>query len=62
MREDPIVAEIHKNRQEIMATFDNDVEAYFRFIQGLEEENRKRGVPYVDGPLRKERLSAPDVA
>lgn len=53
MREDPIVAEVHRVRQEIMAAFDYDLESYFRYIQAREEENRRRGVRYVEGPIRK---------
>ena len=59
---DPIVAEIHEIRRRIMAEFDNDLEAYFRFIQAVEEENRKRGVRYVDGPLHNARAAEPDAA
>lgn len=62
MWEDPIVAEVHKIRREIMAEFDNDVDAYFRHIQALEEEDRKRGVRYVEGPLKKVEMPKPDAA
>lgn len=62
MWEDPIVAEIHKIRQEIMAKFDNDLDAYVRYIQGVEEEKRKRGVRYIDTPIRKTELPEPDAA
>ena len=51
--EDPIVAEVHQIRREIMAEFDNDVDAYFRYVQSLEEEDRKRGMRYVDGTVKK---------
>jgi hypothetical protein len=51
--EDPIVAEVHRIRREIMAEFNNDLEACFRYIQALEKENRKRGVKYVSHPLRR---------
>lgn len=62
MWEDPIVAEVHQARREIMAEFDNDVEAYFRYIQAVEEENRKRGVRYVEGPPHNARAAEPDAA
>jgi hypothetical protein len=62
MWEDPIVAEVHKIRQEIMAEFDNDLDAYFRYVQGVEEEKRKRGVQYVKAPLRKVGIPKPDAA
>lgn len=57
MHEDPIVAEVHQIRQEIMAEFNNDLEAYFRYIQAQEEEDRRRGVQYVEGPIRKGRTA-----
>jgi hypothetical protein len=62
MWEDPIVAEVHRIRQAIMAEFDNDLEAYFRYIQRVEEAERKRGVRYVEGPLHKGREVKPDAA
>lgn len=62
MREDPIVAEVHRIRQATMAEFDHDLEAYFRYIQALEQDDRRRGVPYVEGPLRKERATESDAA
>jgi hypothetical protein len=51
--EDPIVAEVHQIRQQIMAEFDYDLDAYFRYTQSLEEQDRKLGVRYVEAPLRK---------
>ena len=49
MWEDPIVAEIHRIREEILAEFDGDFDAYFKYVQGIEEENRRRGLKqYVD--------------
>lgn len=60
--EDPIVAEIHQIRQEIMARFDNDLDAYIRHIRKLEEEERKRGRVIIDEPLRRRQQMKPDVA
>jgi hypothetical protein len=52
MRKDPIVAEVHRVRQAIMAEFNHDLEAYFRYIQSVERHKRERGVRYMEGPLR----------
>lgn len=46
--EDPIVAEVHRVRREIFAQFGGDMDAYFRYIQALEAEERKRGRVIVD--------------
>ena len=51
--EDEIMAELRQSRRDIMAEFDNDLEAYVRHLRTLEEENRNRGVRYVEGPLGK---------
>ena len=62
MWDDPIVAEVHRIRREIMKEFDNDFDAYFRYIQSREEEGRKRGINYVEGPLKKQHIPKPDAA
>jgi hypothetical protein len=59
--EDPIVAEVHQIRQQIMAEFENDLDAYFRYGQAVQEEKQKRGVRYVTAPLRKSDLSTPAI-
>lgn len=56
MWEDPIVAEVHKIRQELLARFDGDVDAYFQYIRGIEAEKRRRGVRYVEAPLHDPNL------
>lgn len=61
MWEDPIVAEIHEIRAKLLAEFDGDVDAYYRHIQQVAEEKRKRGVYYVDAPVRAQ-LPKPDAA
>lgn len=43
MREDPIVAEVHRIRQEIMAEFNDDLEAYVAYLQTRRESDRRRG-------------------
>jgi hypothetical protein len=48
MWEDPIVAEVHRIRREIMTEFDGDMDAYYRHIRELEEQERKRGRIIVD--------------
>ena len=62
MWEDPIVAEVHRIRREIMAEFNDDLGAYFRYIQALEEEERKRGVKYASLPRQLPENSKPDAA
>jgi len=59
---DPIVAEIHRTRQEIFARFDNDMTAYVRHIRELEDEQRERGRRIVSAPLRGHRKAKPDAA
>jgi hypothetical protein len=61
MWEDPIVAEVHRIRRKILAEFDGDFGAYFKYIQSLEEENRRRGVKYIDRSGIKKDLK-PDAA
>lgn len=43
MSEDPIVAEIHRIRQQIMARFNDDLEAYVAYLQTRRESDRRRG-------------------
>lgn len=62
MPEDPIVAEIHKIRREIMAEFGGDLKAYVRYIQGIENEKRKQGVQYFSFPPRRPKGYKPDAA
>lgn len=45
-----------------MAEFDHDLEAYFRYIQSVDQEKRQQGVVYFEGPLRKKRLMKSDAA
>ena len=51
--EDPIVAEVHRIRAEILAEFNGDVDAYFKYVQGIEEENRRRGLKQYGDPSAK---------
>jgi hypothetical protein len=46
--EDPIVAEVHRVRREIFAQFSGDMDAYYRHIRELEEQERKRGRIIID--------------
>ena len=50
MREDPIVAEVHRIRQQLLAEFDGDVDAYSRYVRRIEAEKRKQGVQFVEPP------------
>lgn len=62
MWEDPIVKEVHETRARILARFGGDFDAYVRYIQALEAEDRKRGVKYVSPPLRPRKRQKPDAA
>ena len=62
MWEDPIVAEVHRIRREILARFNGDRAAYVRYLRELEEEERKRGRTIIDTPLAKTRKPKPDAA
>jgi hypothetical protein len=44
MREDPIVAEVHRIRAEIMAECDNDLKKYFEMLKAGEREHPERMV------------------
>jgi hypothetical protein len=53
MWEDPIVAEVRRTRENILAEFDYDIRAYAAHIMAVQEENKKRGVTYVSPPPRR---------
>lgn len=48
--EDPIVAEVRRNRRKILARFNGDVDAYSSYIEAVEAEKRSRGVQYIQHP------------
>jgi hypothetical protein len=48
MWEDPIVAEVHRIRREIMTEFNGDMDAYHRHLKKIEAEERKKGRVIVD--------------
>jgi hypothetical protein len=62
MWEDPIVAEVHKAREQILARFDYDLAAYGEHLKKVEAENRARGIKYVDPPVRSHQANASDSA
>lgn len=62
MWEDPIVAEIHRIRAEILAEFDGDLHAYYSYIRSQEEEDRMRGVTYVSLQPRRPPGYKPEAA
>lgn len=53
MWEDPILAELERTREEILARFGGDFEAYLDYLETLEAENRKRGLRYAVPPTSK---------
>jgi hypothetical protein len=62
MREDPIVAEVHRVRREILARFGGDRAAYVRYLHTVVEEERKRGREIISVPLHKPQKPKPDAA
>lgn len=62
MREDPIVAEVHRIRQEIMARFNDDLEAYVAYLEARRESDRRRGFREADLPRVTPTIRNPDAA
>lgn len=54
------MAELRQTRRDIMARFNNDFAAYWRYLQAREKEDRNRGVRYVKGPVGPFVSSEPD--
>lgn len=54
---DPIVEELHRERERRAAEFGYDVYAYFRHIQQLEKQEKDH--PLVYPPAREERKRPP---
>ena len=47
MWEDPIVAEVRRTREKILAAFDYDLDAYIAHIVAIQEKKKKRGFKYA---------------
>jgi hypothetical protein len=62
MREDPVVAEVHRVRQQIMAEFNDDLEAYVAYLQTRRESDRQRGFREASLPRVTPRMQNPDAA
>lgn len=62
MREDPIVAEIHRIRQQIMAEFNDDLAAFVAHLQTRRDSDRRRGFREADLPRVMPNLRKPDAA
>jgi hypothetical protein len=60
MWEDPIVAEVRRSREKILASFGYDLEAYAAHIMALQEADKKRGVTYARPGTRRINRPAPD--
>jgi hypothetical protein len=58
--EDEIMSELRQIRRDIMAKFNNDFDAYWRYLQARGEEERNRGVRYVKGLVGPFVSSEPD--
>ncbi|HEU4881226.1 MAG TPA: hypothetical protein VFT45_03245 [Longimicrobium sp.] len=56
----PIVAEVHRVRQEILTEFNGDMDAYHRHLKKIEEDGRKKGRIVIDRSARTR--SRPDAA
>jgi hypothetical protein len=48
MREDPILAELHQIRRDILAKFNGDTDAFYRHLKSIEDDERSRGRLVVD--------------
>jgi len=53
MWEDPIVAEVRRTREKILAGFDYDLRAYAAHIIAVQDAEKKRGVKYASPPPRR---------
>ena len=62
MREDPIVAEVRKVREQLFSEFGYDLEAYAGHIAEIEAEKKKRGFRYASPPPLREPEPKPDAA
>lgn len=51
MYDDPIVAEVHRIRREIMEEFDNDLHAYCEYLREQTEIERQRGRVIISTPF-----------
>lgn len=51
--DDPIVAEVRKARQDLLARFNNDLEALVQHLQLQTLEDTRAGHPTVDLPPRR---------
>jgi len=50
MWEDPIVAEVRRTRENILAEFNYDIRAYAAHIMAIQEEKKQRGFRYGSPP------------
>lgn len=58
--EDPVLAELKRTREAILAKFGGTFEDYLDYLETLEVENRKRGLRYAVPPTSKVVASQPD--
>jgi hypothetical protein len=61
-REDPIVAEVHRIRQQIMAEVNDDLAAFVARLQLRRDSDRQRGFREADLPRVTPNLCKPDAA
>ncbi|HEX2078145.1 MAG TPA: hypothetical protein VHG08_10565 [Longimicrobium sp.] len=43
MRKDPILEELHQIRRDILSEFNGDMDALYRHLKSIEEEERRKG-------------------
>jgi hypothetical protein len=63
MWEDPIVAEVRRTREKILAEFNYDIDAYAAHIMAIQDKKKKHGFKYASPPGRTPRAdvrSSPD--
>lgn len=51
--EDPIVAEVRRAREQILARFEHDIGAYTAHIIAIQEEKKRRGFQYASPRARR---------
>lgn len=62
MWEDPIVAEVRKQRQQLFAEFNYDLEAYVEHLKARQQEREARTGVYLPHPPREPQARKPDAA
>lgn len=57
MREDPVLEELHQIRRDLLSEFNGDMDAFYRHLKSIEEDERKRGRVVIDRSQHARRAS-----